>query len=90
MKTREIKVTSRNQITIPWDIRSIAKWFKPHAKLKVILVDKDTIVLKPVQAKPLKIKIKKVSKLKKKNTFGNFLMYKGELAPTFWDEKKKK
>lgn len=83
MKTREIKVTSRNQITIPWDLRSIAKWFKPHAKLKVILADDETIILKPIKAKPIKIKLKKPKKL----TFSRYLVYKDSLL---WNDDPKK
>lgn len=62
MKTREIKVTSGNRITIPFDIRSSAKWFKEGEKIKVSLVDADTIVIKPIRAKPLKVTVKRKKK----------------------------
>lgn len=76
MKSREISVTSRNQITIPWDIRALIDWFKPYSKVKVILKDKDTIILKPIRGKKIEIKSKK-----KKKKFGKYLLMEN------WDKK---
>jgi len=51
MKVRTIKVTARNQITIPYDIRGDIKWFKPGMPIDVVLQDKNTIVLRPGKIK---------------------------------------
>lgn len=76
MKTREIKVTARNQITIPYDIRADAKWFKAGAPIKVILSDKNTITLQPGKVKEIKKIEKKISKRKKSGYLTRVLLRK--------------
>lgn len=47
MLVREIKITARNQITIPYDLRKELKWFRPEMQIKVVFKDKKTIILQP-------------------------------------------